>query len=272
MSAGNDRVRIGLLGAGGRMGRMLIAALAADPGLQLCAAVDAPGTPDVGRDVGELAGLGKNGVALSAVAAEAFAACDVLIDFTRPSATLSHARLAAQAGKALVIGTTGLSESDKAEIAAASKSAPILLAANMSLGVTLLSALVEAAAQRLGDDFDIEVLEMHHRAKVDAPSGTALALGEAAARGRAVALTEKATRVRDGITGPRVPGTIGFATLRGGDVVGDHTVIFAGPGERLELTHKASSRQLFAQGALRAARWLAGQPVGLYSMRDVLGI
>lgn len=271
MSKDKSLIDLAILGAAGRMGRTLVAAAKALPGLRIAAGVDRAGA-DAGRDLGELAGIGPIGTALGSDAEAAFALADVAIDFTRPEATLQHAAVAARLGKALVIGTTGLDSAALGLIEAAAKTAPILRAANMSLGVTLLQALVRQAAEKLDESFDIEIVEMHHRMKVDAPSGTALALGEAAAAGRRVKLAEKAIKVRDGITGARAQGTIGFATLRGGDVVGDHTVIFAGAGERLELTHKASSRDVFAQGALRAALWLAGKPPGLYSMKDVLGI
>ena len=201
-----------------------------------------------------------------------FATADVVVDFTLPASSVAHAELAGETGTALVIGTTGIDAAQEAAIAAAAAQAPILRAANMSLGVNLLLKLVEQTARALDLAFDIEVVEMHHRHKIDAPSGTALALGQAAAAGRAVNLESVAQRVRDGITGPRESGHIGFATLRGGDVAGEHTVVFAGESERLELTHKASNRVIFARGAVTAALWLSGKPPGLYGMGDVLGL
>ena len=265
-------IRIGVTGCGGRMGRMLVAEVAAAPGLKLAGGSEAPGSALIGRDIGELAGIGPVGLAALGDAAALVGAADVVIDFTLPAASLEHARLCAERGTALVLGTTGLDAAQGAAIAAAAKRTPILWAPNMSPAVTLLQQLVAEAARRLGEDYDIEVLEMHHKHKVDAPSGTALALGRAAAEGRGIDLAGHSQRVRDGHTGPRKAGDIGFASLRGGDVVGDHSVIFAGEGERLELTHRAGSRRLFARGALRAARWLAGRKPGLYDMKDVLGL
>ena len=202
---------------------------------------------------------------------ELFAVSDAVLDFTAPAASVANAKAAAETGKVLVIGTTGLTETQRAEVAKAAEKAPIVLAPNMSVGVNLLQALVEKVASILDPAYDIEIVEMHHRNKVDAPSGTALALGKAAAKGRGESLDKVACYERHGVIGARPAGEIGFATLRGGDVVGDHTVIFAGTGERIELTHKASSRAVFANGAVRAALWAAGQKAGLYSMRDVLG-
>jgi len=265
-------VRIIIVGAGGRMGRMLVRVASETPGAQLVAGLDRAGAADLDHDLGELAGIGGLGLRLTDDPAAAFAAGEVAIDFTQPAATVAHAERAAEQGVAYVIGTTGLSPEQLARIGRAAERTPIVLAPNMSLGVALLSSLVEEVARRLDESFDIEVVEMHHRMKVDAPSGTALALGQAAAKGRGRPLEEVWVKARDGITGQRQPGTIGFATLRGGDVVGDHTVIFAALGERLELTHKASSRELFARGALRAALWIKGKPPGLYSIRDVLGL
>lgn len=265
-------VRIAIAGAAGRMGRMLTAEIDRTAGAVLAGGTEPAGSNAAGQDLGELAGIGHRGVAVSIEPAALFADADVAIDFTAPAATLAHARLAAAAGKGLVIGTTGLSADDRAAIAGLAATAPIVLAPNMSLGVNLLIGLVEQVAAALDPDYDIEIVEMHHRHKVDAPSGTALGLGEAAARGRQVQLAETAVRVRDGHTGARERGTIGFATLRGGDVVGDHTVVFAANGERLELTHRAGSREIYARGAVRAAMWLAGRPAGLYGMTDVLGL
>lgn len=269
---GATPTRIIIVGAGGRMGRMLLRVASETPGAELAAGLDRPGAADLDRDLGILAGVGGLGIRLTDDPAAAFAAGEVAIDFTQPAATAEHAAQAAEHGIAYVIGTTGLTPEQHATIEAAARRIPIVLAPNMSLGVTLLTSLVEEVARRLNERFDIEVLEMHHRQKVDAPSGTALALGQAAAAGRGQPLEELWVKARDGITGPRPSGSIGFATLRGGDVVGDHTVIFAGQGERIELTHRASSRELFAHGALRAALWAKGRPPGLYSMKDVLGL
>jgi 4-hydroxy-tetrahydrodipicolinate reductase len=267
-----ETTRIGILGAAGRMGRLLVRLVSETPGLELAGGSDRAGAADLDRDLGEIAGVGGLGLPLLDDAKPLFGEADVLVDFTQPEASVRHAGLAAESGRALVIGTTGHDPRQLQAIAAATERAPILQAANMSLGVNLLLILVEQVAAKLDPAYDIEILEMHHRMKVDAPSGTALALGRAAAAGRGRPLEELWVKSRDGITGKRDSGTIGFATLRGGDVVGDHSVIFAGPGERLELTHKAQSRELFAQGALHAARWLAGKPPGRYSIRDVLGL
>ena len=263
---------IGVVGSGGRMGRFLLAEIAGAEGCRVAGGSVSPGSKLIGRDLGELAGIGALGLTAGGDAAAVFKASDVVVDFTVPAAGATHAKLAAEHRKALVIGTTGLNPAQEAAIREAARRAPIVRAANTSLGVVLLATLVEEAARLLGEEYDIEILEMHHRHKVDAPSGTALALGEAAARGRAVELAARSQRVRDGHTGPRRSGDIGFATLRGGDVVGEHSVIFAAPGERVELSHRAGSRQIFARGALRAARWAAMQPPGLYDMKDVLGL
>lgn len=268
-----DETRIVILGAAGRMGRMLVRAAAENMrGCRLVGGADRPGSSDLDRDLGELAGIGGLGLRLTDDVRRLLAEADVGIDFTLPDAAAAHAAAAAESGTGLVIGTTGLSPEQLAAIHAAAERCAIVLAPNMSVGVTLLAKLVEQAARVLDESYDIEILEMHHRQKIDAPSGTALGLGQAAARGRGVALEEVWVKARDGVTGRRQSGTIGFATLRGGDVVGDHSVIFAAEGERIELTHKASSRELFARGALRAARWLKGRPPGLYSMQDVLGL
>ncbi len=266
-------MKLVVVGAAGRMGRTLVRAIAETDGLTLSGALARDGSAAAGRDAGELAGIGPNGVAVTTDPLPLFAAADGVIDFSTPDASVLHAGYAAQARIVHVIGTTGCSDADEAAIAAAARHATIVKSGNMSLGVNLLAILLEQAARALDpDQFDIEILEMHHRHKVDAPSGTALLLGEAAARGRAVALAEKAVRVRDGHTGARAPGTIGFATLRGGSVVGDHTAMFAGPAERIELTHRAEDRRIFANGALKAAAWARGRKPGLYSMRDVLGL
>lgn len=265
-------MRLVVVGAGGRMGRMLVKTVAETEGAVLAAAIGRAGSPLLGKDAGELAGIGALGVPLTDDPLAAFIKADGVLDFTAPAATVGYAGLAAQARIVHVVGTTGLSDDDLARLQAAARHALIVRSGNMSLGVNLLAALVRRVARTLGEDFDIEILEMHHRMKVDAPSGTALLLGEAAAEGRAVALKERSVRVRDGHTGPRNPGDIGFATLRGGTVVGDHSVIFAGPGERIELAHRAEDRGIFARGAVRAALWGRGRKPGLYSMADVLGI
>ncbi|MEX2631857.1 MAG: 4-hydroxy-tetrahydrodipicolinate reductase [Tistlia sp.] len=266
-------LRLAILGCSGRMGRLLVETARADPDCRLVAGIEGPGSRALGWDLGTAAGGQPLGVEVTGDARGALELADVAIDFTLPAATLVHADLAAETGTALVIGTTGLAAAQLELVAAAAARAPVLRSANMSLGVNLLLALVEQAAARLpAEDYDIEILEMHHRHKVDAPSGTALALGEAAAAGRGVALEDASVRVRDGHTGAREAGAIGFATLRGGDVAGDHEVIFAAEGERLLLGHRASNRAVFARGAICAAKWLAGQPAGLYSMKDVLGL
>jgi 4-hydroxy-tetrahydrodipicolinate reductase len=267
-----NEVGIGVTGSGGRMGRMLVAEIAATAGCRVAGGSEAPGSALIGRDLGELAGIGALGVTVAATPAAAFAAADVMIDFTAPAASVAHAAAAAAAGKPLVIGTTGLDADQAAALRESARRTAIVWAPNMSLGVNLLLGLVRQAAERLDQAYDIEVLEMHHRHKVDAPSGTALALGRAAAAGRKIDLGERSQRVRDGHTGARRDGDIGFATLRGGDVVGDHVVIFAGAGERIELAHRAASRQIYARGAVRAARWVIGRAPGLYGMDDVLGL
>ncbi|MBN8993777.1 MAG: 4-hydroxy-tetrahydrodipicolinate reductase [Rhizobiales bacterium] len=261
-----------VVGAAGRMGRTLIRVIHEMPGAKLAAAVERKGAAEIGKDAGELAGVGANGVLVTDDAAKAFAAGDAVLDFTVPEATVAFAALAARAKIAHVIGTTGLSAAEDAEIAAAAKKAVIVKSGNMSLGVNLLAVLVRQAAKALDADFDIEVVEMHHRHKVDAPSGTALLLGRAAAEGRAVDLSEASVRVRDGITGARRRGDIGFATLRGGSVVGEHSVLLAGEGEVIELAHRATDRAIFARGAVKAALWTRGRKPGLYSMADVLGL
>jgi 4-hydroxy-tetrahydrodipicolinate reductase len=267
-----DPLKIGIVGAAGRMGAMLVQQLRAQPGdCRLIGATERAGSPAIGKDAGLLAGGDAMGVKVTDDAVALFAAADAVIDFTAPAATVAHAALAAQGKTIHVIGTTGLEAIHDAEIAKAARHTAIIRAANFSVGVNLLAGLSKRVAGLLGDEFDIEIVEMHHRHKVDAPSGTALMLGQAAAEGRKVKLKDVEVRGRDGITGQREAGTIGFASLRGGDVVGDHTVIFAADGERVELTHKASSRQIFARGAVRAALWGRGKAPGLYSMQDVLG-
>lgn len=265
-------MRLVVVGAEGRMGRMLVRAVAETEGCTLAAAIEREGAPALGRDAGLLAGLGEIGVRVSDDPLSAFAAADGVLDFTTPEATTYFTELAAQARIVHVVGTTGLGEKEFARLAAASRHARIVRSGNMSLGVNLLAGLVRKVAAALGEDFDIEILEMHHRMKVDAPSGTALLLGEAAAEGRQVSLADTRVSTRDGHTGARRPGDIGFATLRGGSVVGDHSVVFAGPGERITLSHHAEDRAIFARGAVRAALWAFDRKPGLYGMTDVLGL
>lgn len=265
-------MRIGITGCAGRMGRLLLQTVLATPGAFLAGGLEQPGNPALGEDLGTLAGARPVGIKAGADAAALFAAADVVVDFSAPAAVLANAPLAAAHGTALVVGTTGLTAEHRSALAAAAQAVPVVTAANMSIGVNLLLGLTRRVAGILGPEWDIEIVEMHHRHKVDAPSGTALALGETAAAGRDTALEDAAVRVRDGHTGPRPAGAIGFATLRGGDVVGEHTVIFAGEGERIELTHKATSRGIFAAGAVRAALWCEGRAPGLYGMPDVLGL
>ncbi len=265
-------MKLVVVGAAGRMGRTLVRLVTESPGVTVAGAIDRAGAAEIGADAGLLAGVGALGVAVTADPLPLFAKADGVLDFTAPAATVAYAEIAAQARIAHIIGTTGLSADDDAKIAAAARHAAIVKSGNMSLGVNLLAVLVRQAAKALDADFDIEVLEMHHRAKVDAPSGTALMLGRAAAAGREIALEEHSVRVRDGHTGARRPGDIGFATLRGGSVVGEHSVIFAGNGETVELRHTATDRALFARGAIKAALWARDRKPGLYSMADVLGL
>jgi 4-hydroxy-tetrahydrodipicolinate reductase len=265
-------MRLIVAGAGGRMGRTLVKAIAETKGLTLVGALEDARSPLLGWDAGTLAGLGENHVKLAADAEKPFGEADGVIDFTAPVATLGLAALAAKVGKVHIIGTTGLSADDEAKIAEAAKTAVIVKSGNMSLGVNLVAALTKRVAKTLDKSFDIEILEMHHNQKVDAPSGTALLLGRAAADGRGIDLDKHSVRSRDGHTGVRKAGDIGFAALRGGSVVGEHTVMFAGPAERIELVHKAEDRMIFARGALHAALWARTQKPGLYSMMDVLGL
>src|ERR1700745_968451 len=262
-------MRLIVAGAGGRMGRALTRAIADTPGAVLTGALEAPGSELLGQDAGSLAGLGENGIKRSADLWSLSKDADGILDFTVPGATIANVAIAAERRLVHVIGTTGLSASDDAVIKSVTSRAVVVQSGNMSLGVNLLAALVKRVAQSLDDGFDIEILEMHHRAKVDAPSGTALMLGQAAAAGRKVALDQHSARGRDGVTGARRPGDIGFASLRGGTVTGDHSVIFAGPYERIELSHRAEDRMIFAHGALKAAMWAHGKKPGLYSMMDV---
>jgi 4-hydroxy-tetrahydrodipicolinate reductase len=265
-------MRLVVVGAAGRMGQMLVKTIAATEGAVLSAALERPGSAALGRDAGDLAGLGALGVPVTDDPLAALLKADGVIDFSAPAVTVEIAALAAQARIVHVVGTTGMGPEDLAKLEAAARHAVIVRSGNMSLGVNLLAGLVEKVAKTLGIDWDIEILEMHHRMKVDAPSGTALLLGEAAAKGRDIALAEHSVRSRDGHTGARQAGDIGFATLRGGTVVGDHSVIFAGAGERIELIHRAEDRGIFARGAVQAALWGRGRAPGLYSMADVLGI
>ncbi|MFL4982750.1 MAG: 4-hydroxy-tetrahydrodipicolinate reductase [Xanthobacteraceae bacterium] len=265
-------MRLIVAGAGGRMGRTLVRAIAETPGLVLAGATEAAGSHLIGEDSGVLAGLPANRVPLVSEVKPLTIAADAIIDFTAPAATTALAALAAETNIAHIIGTTGLSASDEAKIKDAARRAIIVKSGNMSLGVNLVAALARRVAKALDDDFDIEILEMHHNKKVDAPSGTALLLGRAAAEGRGLDLDQHSVRSRDGHTGARQRGDIGFAALRGGTVVGEHSVIFAGTAERIELVHKAEDRVIFARGALKAALWTRGQKPGLYSMADVLGL
>jgi 4-hydroxy-tetrahydrodipicolinate reductase len=266
------RLRIIVAGAGGRMGVANIAAIAAHDGVKLVGALDRSGSSAIGTDAGTLAGLDALGVPVSDDATALLDQADAIIDFTAPAASVALARQAAAKGLIHIIGTTGCTEDDDAAIAdAGAAGARIVKSGNFSPGMVALTVLVEKAARALAD-YDVEVLEMHHNRKVDAPSGTALMLGEAAARGRNISLKDNSVRVRDGHTGPREAGTIGFATLRGGNVIGDHMVILAGQSERIELNHRAQDRTIYANGAVKAALWAAGQQPGLYSMADVLGL
>ncbi len=267
-----DKMRLVVVGAAGRMGQMLIKTIAESDDAVLSGAIERTDSAALGRDAGEAAGWGPLGVAITDDLLSALLKADGVIDFTAPAATVEIAALAAQARIVHIIGTTGMTADDIVKVEAAARHAIIVRSGNMSLGVNLLAGLVQKVAQTLGADWDIEILEMHHRMKVDAPSGTALLLGEAAAKGRNVSLADHGVRTRDGHTGPRKTGDIGFAALRGGSVVGEHSVIFAGPGERIELTHRAEDRGIFARGALRAALWARGRKPGLYSMSDVLGL
>lgn len=265
-------MKIGVVGAAGRMGGTVIRQASETDGCTVVAAGEVAGSIAVGRDAGELAGMGTLGVAVTDQAEALFAEADAVIEFSTPEATVSHAAMAEAAGCIHIIGTTGLDADQEAALRAAGGKIAIVHAPNMSLAVNILMSLTRQVAALLDDDFDIEIVEMHHRHKVDAPSGTALGLGRAAAKGRDVVLAGVAQMTREGQTGPRKRGDIGFATLRGGDVVGDHTVIFAADGERLELVHKAAGRQIFARGAVRAALWAKDAKPGLYSMNDVLGL
>ncbi len=264
--------KIGIVGCAGRMGQMLVRVATATEGCLVAAGSERPGSPSIGKDIGALAGIEPLGIAVTDDPKALFGPCHVVLEFSSPAATVRHAGLAAAAGTAHVIGTTGLDAAQSAAVEKAAKKIPIVWAPNMSQGITLLTELVRRVAGALGPAWDIEILEMHHRHKMDAPSGTALALGEAAAAGRKVDLPAVAKRTRDGQVGARAAGEIGFAVLRGGDVAGEHSVLFVGEGERIELSHKASNREIFARGAIRAALWAREQRPGLYRMKDVLGL
>lgn len=265
------KLRIAVAGASGRMGRTLIDAVLRDPELELAAALEIKGNPHLGKDAGELAGS-PCGVKITDDVATGLAGCDVLVDFTRPEGTMSHLAACRQLGVRLVIGTTGFGDAQKKDIAAAARDIAIALSPNFSVGVNVAFRLLEVASRALGGGYDVEIVEAHHRHKVDAPSGTALRMGEVVAQALGRDLKRCAIYGREGVTGERKNETIGFATVRGGDLVGEHTVMFIGGGERLEVTHRASSRANFANGALRAARFLASRPSGLYDMADVLGL
>jgi 4-hydroxy-tetrahydrodipicolinate reductase len=267
----STKTKVAIAGAGGRMGRTLVELINEHPEIVLCDGFDRPDAPIVGTDIGLAAGIGELGIPIKSSIHALDASYDVLIDFTLPESTLSNVAACRAAGKRMVIGTTGIGAA-RATIDAAAQDIPIVFAPNMSVGVNLCFKLAELAARALGDDFDVEIIEAHHRNKVDAPSGTAVRLGEIIAEALSRDIATCAVYGREGHTGVRDRKTIGFETIRGGDIVGDHTVLFAGAGERIEITHKASSRMTFAGGALRAARWLADRPNGVYDMQDVLGL
>ncbi len=266
-----SQTKIAIVGCAGRMGQNLLQLVNDTDGCTVAGASERPGHDWIGGDIGGYTGIDDIGVQVSGDPATLFAAADVVVDFTIPEATVMNAALAAEHGVALIAGTTGLTAAQEEAIVQAAEKAPIMRAANFSVGVNLLQQLTKRTAAILGEDFDIEILEMHHRHKVDAPSGTALMLGYAAAEGRGVDHDAIAARGRDGITGARKAGDIGYAVLRGGNVAGEHSVMFATDNERIELTHKATDRVIFAKGAIRSALWTAGKPAGLYSMIDVLG-
>jgi 4-hydroxy-tetrahydrodipicolinate reductase len=265
-------MKLAIAGAAGRMGRVLTRIVHATPGAEIAGGLESSGSPNLGADMGVLAGIGPLGVSVTDDPLALLAKVDGVIDFTVPAATLALVDISAQARIVHVIGTTGIDAAGDARIKAAARHACIVKSGNMSLGVNLLASLVRRVASALGEDFDIEIVEMHHRHKIDAPSGTALLLGKAAAEGRGITLEQRSVRSRDGHTGARPQGDIGFATLRGGSVVGEHAVIFAGPSERIELSHKAESRDIFAYGAVKAALWAMDKKPGLYAMSDVLGL
>lgn len=266
------QIRVAIAGAGGRMGRQLIQAALQRDGVTLGAALERPGSSLVGSDAGELAGAGRSNTIIHDTLDAVINDFDVLIDFTRPEGTLAHLAFCRQHGKGMVIGTTGFDEAGKQAIADAAKTIPIVFAANFSVGVNVMLKLLEKTAKVIGEETDIEIIEAHHRYKVDAPSGTALAMGESIASALGKPLKDCAVYAREGDTGERVPGTIGFATVRAGDIIGEHTAMFADLGERIEITHKASSRMTFANGAVRSSLWLKGKKSGLFTMNDVLGL
>lgn len=265
-------MKIGVTGCAGRMGKMLMSRVLTHNGCELAGGSERRESGFIGRDLGEVLGGRALGITVTAYPFELFDAVDAVLDFTAPAASVEHAKIAAETGKILIVGTTGLTAEQTDVLKKCAEKTVIVAAPNMSVGVNLLFALVKRAAAVLDPSYDVEIVEMHHRNKADAPSGTALGLGRAAAEGRRVALDDVARYERHGIIGARPAGEIGFAVLRGGDVVGDHTVIFAGAGERVELTHKAASREIFADGAIKAALWARGKPAGLYTMQDVLGL
>jgi len=264
-------MRVAIAGAAGRMGRTLVGIIAEDSDARLVAALERPESEFIAADVGELAGIGANGIRVTDDLRAVIDGFDVLIDFSSPEATVRNAGLCASRGLAVVIGTTGMSTAEVSELELAARGSPICMASNFSVGVTLCLKLAELAAKALGEEFDVEIIEAHHRHKVDAPSGTALSLGHAVAAALDRDLAKVAVHGREGRVGARSPSEIGFSVIRGGDIVGDHTVLFAGDGERVEISHRAGSRMAFARGAVRAARWLLGRQSGLYDMRDVLG-
>lgn len=272
MAANPEKLKVAVVGASGRMGRSVLLAVSNAPGACIVGALERSGLSCIGADTGLLAGTENNGIFVTDDPGRAFLDADAVIDFTIPKATLAFAEHIKETNAAHIIGTTGFSADEQTALATFADQTTIVKSGNMSLGVNILAALVKKAAASLDESFDIEVLEMHHRSKIDAPSGTALLLGDAAAKGREISLEEHSVRSRDGITGARNTGDIGFATLRGGSVIGEHSVIFAGPAERIVLTHKAEDRNLFAAGALKAAFWAKGTKPGLYSMDDVLGL
>lgn len=263
-------MKVAIAGASGRMGRMLVETVLATDDIELGGALDVPSSPAIGHDAAAFLGR-SSGVAITADLRAGLADADVLIDFTRPDGTLAHLAACRELGVKAVVGTTGFTEAQKAQIAEIARSVAIVMAPNMSVGVNVVLRLLDVAARALNEGFDIEIIEAHHRHKVDAPSGTALAMGEVVARALGRDLRECAVHGREGVTGERDPGTIGFSAIRGGDIVGDHTVLFAGTGERIEITHKSSSRATYAQGSLRAARFVADRAPGLYGMDQVLG-
>jgi 4-hydroxy-tetrahydrodipicolinate reductase len=266
-----NKIKIAIVGVSGRMGRMLIEASLKDDGVQLVAAIDQSGVPAIGKDAGELVGM-QCGVLVTTDVEAGIAKADCLIDFTRPEGTLDHLDICQRHKVAIVIGTTGFDEESKQVISEAARQIPVVFAPNMSVGVNVVFKLLDTASRILAEGYDVEIVEAHHKLKIDAPSGTALRMGEVVAQALGRDLKECAVYGREGVTGERDPSTIGFATVRGGDIVGDHTVMYCGTGERVEISHKAGSRMPYALGSLRAARFLTGRPNGLFDMQDVLGL